>query len=474
MLQRRWYSSYSSTNKPGCQWDYLSECKAAYGDNVHSVGPTTDLVFIENIKDVVGTVIPFVIKYQYTCIMECPALSLTLPKTVVYSPTDRLAPATATYGCTVPFTPVPQPGPRTCNVAGTWSREPAYNCVTYTITKLQVLSGTSVLSEATGTGDVSLLNADTLKIVGAFPTFPTYLVHFGPAHTPTLYPCNVVSKSSTEITCSFSEGLGFQMKVQVQYASAITSTMTVITSTMTVSFPDPVYLESASGGSTKVNSGALPTSGNFKLSSNAGGDVIEFTGEHFGSSAYLDERRAALFNPNFPETEFECVIQATSTSTKTVCQTTAGFGADLVMKICVKAVGDPQTSERCAQSATDLFDYLTAPIVEKAQGCTPSGNLATNCPTKGGVPLTIIGTTFKLNGGTPSVTVGQRLCPLIHPGNCTNGDSPGATTCGWNNTVIVCTLPEGIGKEVALSVSAGGEQSTTNLVSYAPPRDYRC
>jgi hypothetical protein len=93
-----------------------------------------------------------------------------------------------------------------------------------------------------------------------------------------------------------------------------------------------------------------------------------------------------------------------------------------------------------------------APTITQVSGCTASGTSTINCPTEGGITITIIGTNFAL---VQSITVGGRLCT-----SATNSDASTAT----------CTLPAGAGTNVAVSVS-GPQGSTTpvNALSYATP-----
>lgn len=176
----------------------------------------------------------------------------------------------------------------------------------------------------------------------------------------------------------------------------------------------------------------------FPRQSTAGGDIVTITGFGFGFPSV---------NP-LPIVKFDernCTI-VTSNNTIICCYIPMGRGSAAIVRVIAMD-----------QIGTTSYSYAS-PVITHVSGCSPSlvNNGTIDCPTTGGVRITIQGSNFG-NDTTVTRPVIVKLGGLL----CTNVvmESP--------HTKLSCIMPAGSGYGVAVLVDVDGQTASADLLSYA-------
>lgn len=169
-----------------------------------------------------------------------------------------------------------------------------------------------------------------------------------------------------------------------------------------------------------------------------GGSTVTVEGSDFGVVGTM----RVTFGGN------NCTSVAARGHSSFECQLPEGVGAPVAVQVTV----DGQTSA----PAASVFGY-EAPVIDSvsSSGCTDVGSTTTECPTAGGVTLTVAGSNFGAAGAL-SVAVEDTTCTSVTP-----GADPHA---GFE-----CVLQAGLGFDKALTVTVGGQTSNAVLISYQVP-----
>jgi len=279
--------------------------------------------------------------------------------------------------------------------------------------------------------------------------------------------CPIDSQDHEEIVCTMPEGDGQAKLVHVGLGSLVSS--------------DLVYFDYEGPTVTTIDPTSGPTTGSI---------VIQINGTSFGLDPIVTIGGASCTRQSFSHNHITCLapagqgqnqtvvvragsVSATSpiafdydaakiisvdpptgpTSGGTVVTVTGtSFGLSGTIRIngniCTQVPGSySHTSAKCVVppgGGTDLVVSLVSGNQEATQTGTFSYNppMATevqpqNGPTAGGIPITILGSNFALDG---TVTVGGAPCDL--------------SGAGWSHTRIECTLPEGVGMNQEVIVTA--------------------
>jgi hypothetical protein len=210
----------------------------------------------------------------------------------------------------------------------------------------------------------------------------------------------------------------------------------------TISFPRPVVVPN----SLHVPGG---TPSNDLAGSSSQGEFVRFYARNVGDTASLlavyYDRPGGLFNSSTQQcTSLSIPVPYDSITGITVlqCRTQPGTGGPYVFKVvALNAWSD---------EGTDTYSYPQAPVIEQVLGSAPCVNnlvlnSTANCPTTGGVDITILGSAFTSTGA--AVKVGANDCLITF----------------LVSSQIICTLPAGTGLNLAVSVFAA------NLLSAPAP-----
>ena len=182
------------------------------------------------------------------------------------------------------------------------------------------------------------------------------------------------------------------------------------------------------------------------------GDLIRFDVDHVGDDPTLI---TVLYGSTDPR-EYECggvTFGVEESTTYIQCRTQRGTGDDLQFRLyALGAVSDISQVK---------YSYVTPPTITRimavSNGCQQDGNGVSNCPTRGGSFISIIGDDF--GPESLSISIGRGS-------NTRNCESIVFT----NVTHIGCRLPAMAGTDLAVVVTVGLTFSDSyELVSYAPP-----
>jgi cysteine-rich repeat protein len=217
--------------------------------------------------------------------------------------------------------------------------------------------------------------------------------------------CHISTETTNQIICEVPEGTGAANEVQVVDDTGAPS------NTRNFSYDAPSI------------SSITPSSG-----PQLGGTRITIQGLNFGPSS-ADSVRSVLVGA----TGESCtLVPGVASHTEIQCVTPAGTGSSDVMVAVDGQISNAQP-----------FDYVPPPSLSSI---SPS-----SADTIGGSTLTIYGSDFKASGNT--ATVGGRSCPATL-------ESP---------TQIQCTLPEGLGADLEVEVTADGQTGGDQYFDYNPP-----
>jgi len=165
----------------------------------------------------------------------------------------------------------------------------------------------------------------------------------------------------------------------------------------------------------------------------------------FEASNYFIDEIAVYYGASTNPRHYNCTVQPQwSNSTTLACETQDGArGVDNRFSIFAKG---------WFITGTDTYNYPEAPFIYSVRGCTDLVDTTFDCPTRGGVLITVEGAAFippsnVLINGRPCITNGTSTTSLIH-----------------------CVLPAGAGSSPPVVVSANSIFSPPSYrLSYAPP-----
>ena len=272
-------------------------------------------------------------------------------------------------------------------------------------------------------------------------------VTFGPASDPAQFVCAAPSLSAGVITCTVPPGVGMDLVFVARFDIDGSLYQVSQASTGSVTYPAPAFVAS----SLAMFSTPLDVTDSL-IGTVSQGQLLIFDMTNTGVDASLI--KIYYFNSDY---ENECTgvqfYTPTPADPRTIqCATQASQGAPHD-GYKFRAVLLNQNS---SAPSTFVYAYPEPPVVGKvttdAANCEESGDGIADCVTAGNFVITIAGSKFPTNGAT--VRVGQYECPLL------------------SNTQeqILCTLPSGAGRNLAVVVTSGSTFSTARrLVSYASP-----
>jgi hypothetical protein len=239
---------------------------------------------------------------------------------------------------------------------------------------------------SSSTGHISLASLDPVNVTfeGRFfgSSESDVTIHYGLSGvSPKPYTCTVVpgslamiSGGNSTISCTTSVGIGAGL-VFVLQSELLVSPEGVDT----LSYPAPVILPNTIRGQNIDATKSNEYTGQFSE-----GDVIFFGVANVGSDASMLEVR--YDKPGVSPKTQQCTgisLFITTNGTVLRCTTSPGVGKGFVFQV--------RASNAWSAEGTDVYNYVTAPAVERVSGCTDVGNVTTNCPTVGGNVLTLYG-----------------------------------------------------------------------------------
>jgi hypothetical protein len=240
-------------------------------------------------------------------------------------------------------------------------------------------------------------------------------VFYGPASAPSTFSVNslslnLISGSSTTYDGSFEStpGYGTNLAVQIQWTLASTWTPGAffdrsgyITTTDTFRYPSPTLTSL----SLRLNSSSdtlISEDGEFAYVNappTGSSNWVTFSGFNFG----LFPQQVSIFYASLAGTRFPCV----TTPDPTVVNGPTG-SVLLSSIICRTATNEPaaeyfffvEVAGQTSVPGVDKLIFPTVPMITAVSGCEPCPDEVTitcNCPTSGGIRITITGDNFGLN-----------------------------------------------------------------------------
>jgi hypothetical protein len=251
-----------------------------------------------------------------------------------------------------------------------------------------------------------------------------------------------ITWNTTQVSCVISPGVGgkllFGVKFCYQDISGVLCPIIGLNDPWTFSYPPPKIADGT------LDAGDGPSS-SFTADNNLGG-LITFRGFGFRQSdadfkIFLgnDINRRMLvcglppIGTYFDDTLIQCRLPA------------GGTGTGLTFQV---------VALNLVANGTDEYNYpVGLPMVYNVSGCTTIGLSATNCPTVGGVELTIFGANLK---APITVFIGSSISAI--------------NTIDYDQGIVTCQLPAGAGSQLAVKLSSNGQLTNdVYLVSYAFP-----
>lgn len=258
------------------------------------------------------------------------------------------------------------------------------------------------------------------------------------------YTCSLVAGSlrqsmpysNSSVACTLAIGVGANLTFVIK-AGLLTSPA----SADTFSYPPPAILPN-SLRSSLAGAGMTDYTGQY-----SSGDVVFFTVTDVGNDASL--LSVTYSRPSDPSVVYTCsnvAIYAGTTNTSLSCLTAAGTGSGYVFTV--------TALNQASAPGTDTYNYVTPPTITSVTGCTDVGNGTTNCPTIGGITLTVTGTAFGSSTDTLSVSIGTNVCTNV---------------VFVATTKVTCTLGQGAGSNLLVTLFRNKLFSpSVAAVSYAP------
>jgi len=276
-----------------------------------------------------------------------------------------------------------------------------------------------------------------------FGNFMTNIsVYYGPDSDPTMYSCADPQGNDGHLSCVLSSGTGFNMHFQVHVQLDIGwETIATAISRLSadfVSFPQP-----------KIKFRTLGLAANSSMSrtdalqgTETEGERVIFECDHIGTQA---GNLKVFYGPEGVEPKpYECTgVKIEQADKELSCRTEAGEGGPYVFQVLA--------TNQYSVEGTDTYNYPEPPQLHSISGCRDVGNSTVDCPTEGGVVLTIRGDKF-----SPA-----KMAIKIDVADCTR-----LTFISVRE--VRCTLARGVGLNRSVSLRVGtGYARPQNLVSYA-------
>jgi hypothetical protein len=241
------------------------------------------------------------------------------------------------------------------------------------------------------------------------------------------YTATVESISTSQIDCRIGPCVGKNLIVQIRVNQQI---MTYDGQTLTIDAPVIVPNTLRADFSAPGNTTLIGTSSD--------GDVVFFDANNIGSNA-------SLIRVFIDETN-EC-YDVSLLSSNTLRCTVPGGGSGGGHTFTVMALNN------ASLPGSDTFQYAAAPVIARVTGATDVDPATIDCPTSGGIWLTIEGEGF--GADALSVSIGGQY---------------GRQLQFISSTQIRCMLPPGMGKQVPVAVTCDKLRSLSKpYVSYASP-----
>jgi hypothetical protein len=308
------------------------------------------------------------------------------------------------------------------------------------------VNGTTVSGQSTLGGDIVSMRGGLFLFANNVTAF---YARYGPASNPLKYECTILFVNDTYFSCRTQAGVG-RVLVFVVEASGVSS----LSSIDTFSYPTPIITDGTLQAWT-IDGFATGLPSTSLVGSKTADDLLIFRGRNFGNTP-------SDISVTYTRAEFvrTCTVKSQWTNdTRIVCATTAGSDDNWVFTVTVS----PGTASGDSVTGHDYFSYPQSPTVSKVQytqsgievGCTNTALGVINCPTTGGVTVTITGTKFAIDGGARAY-IGSRLCPTV----------------SLTTTEIKCSLPAGTGMDQVVVVKQGAffsDPTNADLVSYKIP-----
>ena len=292
-----------------------------------------------------------------------------------------------------------------------------------------------------------------IEVDDAPDPFTGVTVTFGPATDPTQFVCADASydASSKRIICTVPAGVGTDLVFVARFNLDSFGTLYQVSqsSTGTIKYPAPEFVDASIAAFSSAG-----TRGSDLVGTVSQGQLIVFDMKNTGVDASLI--KIYYSNANY---EDECTgvqfysAQPSDTTTRTLqCATKVSQGAPYD-GYHFSAVLLNQNS---TAPSTFSYAYPEPPVVTDVTtalaNCAKSGDGIADCVTAGNFVITVTGSKFPPTGA--GVRIGQYDCPVSSN----------------NATTILCTLPTGVGRNLAVVVTSGSTFSTARrLVSYASP-----
>jgi len=264
-------------------------------------------------------------------------------------------------------------------------------------------------------------------------------IHYGlPGSSPKLFTCTPTAVSTdgngdSEVTCTLSVGVGDGL-VFILQSGLLTSTE----GTDAISYAQPtIVANSIRGDPSNVRTDSF--TGQFTE-----GDLVTFDVNNVPlSMASHVQVRYGLSGGPYDQVCTPVVMGTVGSIPYVSCTTSPGSGSGYHFVLWALN----------AQSnvGTDVYNYVTAPVVYSVSGCVDVGNTTTECPTAGGSTLDIRGDKFSQAG--LSVRIGAKECKNV---------------IFYSEQHLTCILDEGAGMDQGVTVIVGARFSrSVPYLSYA-------
>eukprot|EP00457_Paulinella_chromatophora_P000059 gb/GEZN01000059.1/.p1 GENE.gb/GEZN01000059.1/~~gb/GEZN01000059.1/.p1 ORF type:complete len:2708 (-),score=174.89 gb/GEZN01000059.1/:523-8646(-) len=290
-------------------------------------------------------------------------------------------------------------------------------------------------TEVVGT---SVLGGDELSMHGKFPNITTIAnsqLTYGPTGSPALYGCTLLEANETYLRCQTAAGVGQGLRFRITVDGVGGEV-----GRDTFSYPAPVLVPRTIRSPGETLTTSVIDTGEFQSTLSNQGEEIELAGLHLGmqSSALV----ASLGPPDNLE-RFTCDVLFLN-NTLLRCRISSGEGKFNVFKVLVGPAGHPESQQLAISN--DTYSYPGTPSITSVSGCN-------ECPTAGGVLITIDGEDFTSSGA--QVRVGNVPCVNVQH---------------LSDKKLTCLLPPGAGALQSVTVNKRQLYSQARpLVSYARP-----
>ena len=293
-----------------------------------------------------------------------------------------------------------------------------------------------------------------IAVTDAPDPFQNVTVTFGPTSDPTQFVCSsptYVAGTPSYISCTVPPGVGMNLVFVARFNLDGSLYQVSQSSTGTIKYPAPEFVDASIAAFSTPSNRVTGLVGTVSQ-----GQLIIFDMKNTGVDASLI--KIYYNNANY---EDECTgvqfysAQPSDTTTRTLqCATKVSQGAPYdgyhFSAVLLNQNSTVQSTFSYAYPEPPVVTRVTTALANCAVDSTGDG--ITNCLTAGNFVITVIGSKFPPTGA--GVRIGQYDCPVSSN----------------NATTILCTLPTGVGRNLAVVVTSGSTFSTARrLVSYASP-----